>query len=132
MVSKNALEKLIVGMIDNEDMSLHDVKEELEIFYDIGLNVRDIESIYEMHWEGKTDNVSIRMPDVRININDAHIKRTMKKVVFLDIETSLVDARVFRTGKQAVTASQMTGVTKILTVAGGSFYDLYTKGEKGV
>jgi len=55
-----------------------------------------------------------------------------KKVQFLDIESSLVDARVFRTGLQTINANQLSNTTKILTVAGGSMYDLAFKGEKGI
>lgn len=66
------------------------------------------------------------------NLKDKFVVDKMKNVMFIDIETSLVDARVFRTGTQFVGAHQMLNFTKILTVAGGTMYDLYTKGEKGI
>jgi len=60
------------------------------------------------------------------------MKERLKKVIFLDIETSLITARVFRTGKQNINASQFVSQGRILTVAYGTMYDLYTKGEAGV
>lgn len=53
-------------------------------------------------------------------------------VQFLDVETSLVDARVYRPGQQFIPANQTTTFTRLLTAAGGTMYDLYTKGEAGV
>lgn len=73
-----------------------------------------------------------KLQSLRLNLQDAHIVNTMKKTQFLDIETSLVDARVYRTGQQFIGAHQLTGTTKLLTAAGGTFYDLYTKGEEGI
>jgi len=66
------------------------------------------------------------------DLNNKYIVNKMKNVQFIDIETSLVDARVFRTGSQFVGAHQMSNFTKILTAAGGTMYDLYTKGEAGI
>jgi hypothetical protein len=68
----------------------------------------------------------------KFNLKDKFVKNKMQSIQFLDIETSLVDARVFRTGTQFIGAHQMSNHTKILTAAGGTMYDLYTKGEKGV
>ena len=68
----------------------------------------------------------------KFNLKDKFIANKMRQVAFIDIETSLVDARVFRTGTQFVGAHQMSNHTKLLTVAGGTMYDLYTKGEKGI
>ena len=70
--------------------------------------------------------------EVRINTNDPYTKAKMQNVQFLDIETSLIDAKVFRPGQQFIPASQTTTYTKLLTVAGGTMYDLYTKGDKGI
>jgi hypothetical protein len=72
------------------------------------------------------------MPELTLDMDNPHIKSVSKKVSFIDIETSLLDAKVFRTGKQQVNANQLTSTTKILTVAGGSMYDLYKDGIKGV
>lgn len=74
----------------------------------------------------------LKMPELKFDFKDKHIKRLAKKVMFIDIETSLVDAKVFRTGNQYIQASQLTSQTRILTMAGGSLYDLATKGEQGV
>ena len=73
-----------------------------------------------------------KMPELKLNLKDTYIKGLAKKVVFLDIETSLIDAKVFRTGLQQVNANQLTAQTRILTVAGGSLYDLISKGEEGM
>ena len=74
----------------------------------------------------------LKMPELKFNLKDPHIRRLTKKVMFIDIETSLVDAKVFRTGNQYIQASQLTSQTRILTVAGGSLHDLVTKGKEGV
>ena len=63
--------------------------------------------------------------------NEAVVEK-MKTTIFIDCETSLVDVRLFSLGKQYVNANQLKSQTRILTVAGGSLYDLYTKGEAGV
>jgi hypothetical protein len=70
--------------------------------------------------------------EVRINTNDPYIKAKMQNVHFLDVETSLIDAKVFRPGQQFIPAGQTTSYTKLLTVAGGTMYDLYTRGDKGI
>lgn len=69
---------------------------------------------------------------LELDIKNKYIANKMKNVQFLDIETSLVDTRVFRTGSQYIGANQMSNHTHILTAAGGTMYDLYTKGEKGI
>lgn len=69
---------------------------------------------------------------IKISLKTQYIRERTKKVVMIDIETSLIDARVFRTGLQQVNAHQLTSAGRILTVAGGSMYDLMTKGIKGV
>jgi hypothetical protein len=70
--------------------------------------------------------------EVRMDTNDPYIKAKMQNVQFLDIETSLIDAKVFRPGQQFIPAGQTTSYTKLLTVAGGTMYDLYTRGDKGI
>lgn len=76
--------------------------------------------------------MKLDMPKLEFDLDDPFIRKTAKKVTFLDIETSLVDARVFRTGKQDIKANQLTSTTRVLTMAGGSLYDLLTKGEEGM
>ena len=132
MVSTVSLESLIVRLYDEEDMDFKEIKEEIEDSFSIPISVGEVRDIYDLHWNNKVSTAVVKMPEMHIDIHNAFIKKKMKKVQFIDIETSLVEARVFRTGKQDISASQMTGVTKILTVAGGSFYDLYTKGEAGI
>lgn len=73
-----------------------------------------------------------KMPDLTFNVELPSVAKIMKEVQFIDIETSLIPALVFRTGKQSVNANQLLGTTKILTAAGGSMYDLYTKKKKGM
>lgn len=75
---------------------------------------------------------NLKLPPVEFNIATRHVKQVMKKVQFLDIETSLCLATVFRTGTQFIGMDDLESDTRILTVAGGSMYDLYTKGEKGI
>ena len=72
------------------------------------------------------------MPQLKLNLKDPYIKKLSKKILFIDIETSLLEARVFRTGQQQVNAHQLKSTTKILTVAGGTLYDLLTHGEEGM
>ena len=67
-----------------------------------------------------------------LNLKDKHTVKVMQDVQFLDIETSLINARVFRPGTQFIGAHQTSSTTRILTVAGGTMYDLYTKGEEGM
>ena len=76
--------------------------------------------------------MNLKMPKLTFNVKSEHVRSVMKKCTFLDIETSLNTAYVFRTGKQQINASQLTTTTKILTVAGGTMYDLYTQKKKGV
>ena len=74
----------------------------------------------------------LKMPELKINLEDPYIKKLSKRILFIDIETSLVDARVFRTGLQQVNANQLKSRTKVLTVAGGSLYVMLTKKEEGM
>lgn len=69
---------------------------------------------------------------IGFNLEDSYIVSKMKKAVFLDIETSLLDARVYRTGTQTIVANQLSNTTRLLTAAWGNMYDLYTQKEKGV
>lgn len=74
----------------------------------------------------------IKMPELVLNLQDDYIKALSKKILFIDIETSLINARVFRTGTQNVNANQLTSSTRILTVAGGTLYNMLTEGEGGM
>lgn len=69
---------------------------------------------------------------LNFDISNKHIANVMQDAVFLDIETSLVNARVFKPGTQYIAAHQLNSETRILTVAGGTLYDLYTKGNQGM
>jgi hypothetical protein len=77
---------------------------------------------------------SIEMPVFEPNIERDHVKKVMKKTVFLDIETSLIKAYTFRTGMQRINVDQVVDgdQTKLLTAAWGTWYDLYKKGASGV
>lgn len=68
----------------------------------------------------------------KLNLNNEFVSNKMKDVQFLDIETSLIDARLYRPGTQFIGAHQTQTYTKLLTVAGGTMHDLYTKGEDGI
>lgn len=74
----------------------------------------------------------MKMPNIQLDFTDPFIVSLSKKIIFLDIETSLVNARVFGTGTQFIGAHQLSNTTSILTVAYASLFDLHTKGEKGV
>lgn len=69
---------------------------------------------------------------LKLDMSDTAIKKKAQSVQFVDIEVSLVDTRVYRPGQQFVGAHQIQGHTTLLTIAGGTLYDLYTKGKKGV
>ena len=71
-------------------------------------------------------------PLIQLDYSDPFIVELTKKIYFLDIETSLIDVRMFRTGNQFVSAEQAQNSTKILTVAYGSVYDMEHKGDAGV
>lgn len=70
--------------------------------------------------------------EVKLDYKDSFIRGVSKKIVFLDIETSLVTAQVFRTGNQYVQAKQLKDTTKILTVAYSNLYNLEKQGKKSV
>ena len=74
---------------------------------------------------------SLQMPEFRPNVEREHVKNIMKKTTFLDIETSLLEAYTFRTGMQRINIDGVKegSQTKLLTVAGGSWHDLYHEGE---
>lgn len=72
------------------------------------------------------------MPELKFDLTDPHILRLSKRVLFIDIETSLLEARVFRTGLQQVNANQLKTKTRVLTAAGGTLHDLLTEGEEGM
>jgi hypothetical protein len=69
---------------------------------------------------------------IKFNTDSSVVVAKMKSTILLDIETSLVEVRLFSLGQQFVNANQLKSQTRILTVAGGSLYDLATKGEAGV
>lgn len=72
------------------------------------------------------------MPELKLNLKDPYIKGLSKNVLFIDIETSLISAHVFRTGTQTINADQLQGQTRILTVAGGTLYDMMTYEREGL
>ena len=69
---------------------------------------------------------------IEFNINDLEVAAKMKKVVFLDVETSMVTARIFQTGQQYININQLQDRTKLLTASWGTMYDLATLGSAGV
>jgi len=76
--------------------------------------------------------MSKKMMELKLNYKDPFIKQLSKKVIALDIETSLVTAKVFGTGNQYIEAKQLSDQTRLLTVAYGSVYDMEHKGKKAV
>lgn len=77
---------------------------------------------------------ALKMPSLRFNVKALHVKQVMKSVQFIDIETNTKLYHLFGAGHNHVGIHQMLEgeETKILTVAGGSFYDLYESKKKGV
>lgn len=75
------------------------------------------------------------MPDFAPNIERPHVEKMMKKTVFLDIETSLLQFYGFRTGMQRPNIDSLVeghDTTRLLTAAWGTWWDLYNKGADGV
>jgi hypothetical protein len=131
----------IYEQITYEDHSFPEVADFIMAVHNIALDVDNVRYIYNKFKDYMGENseglisTSIKdlvMPEVMLDMGSPHIRAITKKVTFIDIETSLIPAHVFRTGLQTVNAHQMTGTTKILTVAGGSMYDLYNDGSKAV
>ena len=112
-----------------DGVSASDLSDMLNALYNVDLSPEVIGIAYK---KMKSGLKKIKVPEMELDMSNPHIRKVTKKVQFLDIETSLIEARVFRTGKQNINADQLTGTTRILTVAGGSMYDLYTKGEAGI
>ena len=77
---------------------------------------------------------SIKMPKFKPNVKRKHVQNVMKKTVFLDIETSLLELYSFRLGMQRPTIDNLKkgSQTKLLTAAWGTWHDLYKQGKKGV
>ena len=78
--------------------------------------------------------ISIDMPEFTPNVDRAYVRDMMKKVQFIDIETSLIEMYGFRLGMQRPNIDSLVGKsqTKLLTAAWGSWYDLYNEGAAGV
>lgn len=78
--------------------------------------------------------LSIDMPNFEPNVDRPHVQDVMRKTVFLDIETSLLEIYSFRLGMQRPNIDSLKegSQTKLLTAAWGTWYDLYNKGEAGV
>lgn len=78
--------------------------------------------------------LSIDMPNFEPNVDRPHVQEVMRKTVFLDIETSLLEIYSFRLGMQRPNIDSLKegSQTKLLTAAWGTWYDLYNKGEAGV
>ena len=133
--------KEIYRLREVENLSWSDIVIEIEDEFSCYITMRECKQLLEEYIdyieEEKTGidvvggNV-IEIPDADFDLFDMHVVDTLKGTQFIDIETSLIDAKVFRTGKQNINANQLTSDTRILTVAGGSFYDLYTKGADGI
>lgn len=82
----------------------------------------------------QTNNVLndiLSMPKLKLNLKNEHIANIAKKVTFIDIETSINEGYMFRSGNQFIPACNMKGTTKLLTAAWGSLYDMIVEGEEG-
>ena len=78
--------------------------------------------------------LKIEMPEFEPNIDRAHVENVMKKTVFVDIETSLIELYSFRLGMQQPNIESLKegSQTKLLTAAWGSWWDLYNGGAEYV
>lgn len=78
--------------------------------------------------------VSIEMPEFEVEYGRTHVQEVMKKVAFVDIETSLIRAYTFRTGMQRININAVVegDQTRLLTAAWGTWWDMYFDGEDGV
>ena len=79
-------------------------------------------------------NHDLLMPEFRPNIERAHVRDVMRKVTFLDIETSLLELYTFRLGMQrpGIDSLKKGSQTKLLTAAWGTWWDMYNEGAEGV
>jgi hypothetical protein len=77
---------------------------------------------------------NIEMPEFEPNQDRPHVEKVMKKTVFLDIETSLLEIYTFRLGMQRpnIEALKEGSQTKLLTAAWGTWWDLYNGGAEHV
>jgi hypothetical protein len=124
----------------DEDITWKEISDDISTIFGVHVTPKRCKKVFE-HIEAYLDQKNdkkevevkdLEIPEVQFDTTNPRVIEIMKKVQFLDIETSLVDAKVFRTGLQNINANQLSSTTRILTVAGGSMYDLYTKGESGV
>lgn len=134
--------KDIVSLRDTGDfMFWGTIADEIADFHNIPITSAQCKATYEKfhaYIQETKDGVdyiaptSLEMPPLDLNLSDPHIGERAASVQFIDIETSLVDAKVFRTGKQNVNADQLTSDTRILTVAGGSMSALQRDGADAI
>ena len=78
---------------------------------------------------------ALDMPEFAPNVERAHVQNIMKKTVFLDIETSLLQFYGFRTGMQRPGIDSLVeghDTTRLLTAAWGTWWDLYNNGSDAV
>lgn len=78
--------------------------------------------------------LSLDMPTFTPNVEREHVQNVMKKTVFLDIETSLLETYTFRTGTQFVGIDSVKegSQTKLLTAAWGTWWNLFNGSEEDV
>jgi hypothetical protein len=133
----------IFALYDDYGFEWSEISESMETEFDVELSGKECDKIYrdcqisinedksytELHTYEDED---LRLPKLNFCVKNKKVVDKMKSVQFLDIETSLINAMVFRTGLQDISADQLTSSTRVLSVAGGSLYDLFTKGEEGV
>jgi hypothetical protein len=74
------------------------------------------------------------MPEFSPNMTREHVQNVMKKTVFLDIETSLIELYAFRLGmmRPNIEALKQGSQTKLLTAAWGTWHDLHNGGREAV
>lgn len=74
----------------------------------------------------------LSMPELKYDLLNKHVANIARKSTFIDIETSLIEGYMFRSGNQFIPAANMKGTTKLLTAAWGTLYDMLEEGEGGM
>ena len=110
---------------------------EAKLYKMLGYSERSIGRMLNIPKSTVHDNVEsteVNPTVINLDVSDPRIAAICKKVVFLDIETTLIEAYAFSQGITKLTYNSIKhkSETKLLTVAYASLYDLLTKGSAGV
>ncbi len=101
----------------------------------LGINLRTLERHLKAAKGNATGhNADITMPEFEPDVSREHVKGVMRKTVFVDIETSVIEVYTFRLGMQNLNIDSLKdgSQTKLLTAAWGTWLDLYEGGADKV